>query len=271
VQTLNFVPYRVDLTPFAGVLSNGQPHQVGVQVFNANHYFLVAASLLLDLDAGASQVTGAVTRNTLAAVPPLSVDEDLTTAADGSITGTVSTESRRHLTVAGYVMTSHGRVETTVRQSLSFSNDQEFVVADAEYVQNIKQRTRITSTTETKRGHASVETEQRFSYPLDLDISLAFAADGSFSQTTAVDQSFESQENEGHSRVSNNVTGTDTLLFDASGAVVGFRDRESTQRYFSRSHEDGRSHEDNCYSRSITAVDGLLTDITDGRGCGHDH
>jgi hypothetical protein len=263
VQTLNFVPYRVDLTPFAGVLSNGQPHQVAVQVFNANHYFLVAASLLLDLDAGASQVTGAVTRNTLAAVPPLSVDEDLTTAADGSVTGTVSTVSRRSFTLAGYVETSRGRVETTVRQSLSFSNDQDFVVADAQYVQNIRQRTRITTNTETKRGHSSDETEQRFSYPLDLEISLAFAADGSFTQTTSVDQSFESEEERGHSRVSNNVTGTDTLLFDASGAVAGFRDRESTQSYSSRSHDDP------CYNRSITAVDGLLTSITDRRGCGH--
>ena len=61
VQTLNFVPYRVDLTPFAGVLSNGQPHQVGVSVYNANNYFLVAASLLLYLDHGATHVTGAVT------------------------------------------------------------------------------------------------------------------------------------------------------------------------------------------------------------------
>ena len=69
VQTLNFVPYRVDLTPFAGVLSNGQPHQVGVSVFNANNYFLGGGSLLLYLDHGASQVTGAVTRNTLGAVP----------------------------------------------------------------------------------------------------------------------------------------------------------------------------------------------------------
>lgn len=271
VQTLNFVPYRVDLTPFAGVLSNGQPHQVAVQVFNANHYFLVAASLLLDLDAGASRVTGAVTRNTLSAVPPLSVDEDLTTAADGSVTGTVSTESRRNLTIEGYVETSRGRVETKVRQSLSFSNDQDFVVSDTQYVQNIRQRTRITTNTETKRGHSSEETEQRFSYPLDLDISLAFAADGTFTQTTSVDQSFESEADRGHDRVSNNVTSTDTLLFDASGAAVGFRDRESSQSYFSRNDDDSRSHGDPCYNRSITAVDGLLTDVTDRRGCGHGH
>ena len=43
VQTLNLLPYRVDLTPFAGVLSNGQPHTVGVTVFNAFEYFSTVA------------------------------------------------------------------------------------------------------------------------------------------------------------------------------------------------------------------------------------
>ena len=272
VQTLNFIPYRVDLTPFAGVLSNGQPHQIGVRVFNANHYFLVAASLLLDLDHGAARVTGAVTRNTLAAAPPLSVDEDLSTAADGTISGTVTTRSERSFTVAGYVETSRGRVETTVRQTLRFKNEQDFTVADTLYVQNIYQDTRITSDTKTKRRHGVDHTKQSFSYPLTLEISQVGNADGSFDLTTSVDQSFESdggpEEHGGNphaSRVSNNVTTTDTLLFNAAGAVTGYRDRASSQTYFSRSSDD------DCYSRKITAANGLLTSVTDGQGCGHGH
>jgi hypothetical protein len=46
VQTLNFVPYRVDLTPFAGILSNGQPHTIALSVFNSNNYFSATAILL---------------------------------------------------------------------------------------------------------------------------------------------------------------------------------------------------------------------------------
>ena len=52
VHTLNFEPYRVDLTPFAGVLSNGQQHTVAVSVYNANEYFSATANLLLYQDAG---------------------------------------------------------------------------------------------------------------------------------------------------------------------------------------------------------------------------
>jgi len=69
VQTLNFTPYRVDLTPFAGVLSDGAPHEIAVSVFNADNFFATTASLLLFLDPHARTVRGAVTANTLAAAP----------------------------------------------------------------------------------------------------------------------------------------------------------------------------------------------------------
>ena len=44
VQTLNFVPYRVNLTPFAGLLSDGQPHTVSLSVYNADNYFSATAN-----------------------------------------------------------------------------------------------------------------------------------------------------------------------------------------------------------------------------------
>src|SRR5580700_303663 len=49
VQTLNFKTYRVNLTPFAGVLSDGKPHTVSLSVYNADDYFSATASLLLYL------------------------------------------------------------------------------------------------------------------------------------------------------------------------------------------------------------------------------
>jgi Peptide N-acetyl-beta-D-glucosaminyl asparaginase amidase A len=265
VQTLNFVPYRVDLTPFAGVLSNGQPHKVGVSVFGANNYFSVAASLLLYLDHGASHVTGAVTQNTLGAPQP-AVQENLSTAPDGTITGTVTTTSARHFVLAGYANTSHGRVETTVVQDVQFSNKQDFIVAAAQYVQNIQQQTTVTSGTQTKQGHDVTLSGAHFSYPLTLDISENFNDDGSFSLTTASDQKYDVQSAGAGSGVpifsivSNEVNSKDTLLFDASGANTGFQDRNSSQTYSSLSNAG-------CYKRTITAADGVLTSVTDG--CGH--
>jgi len=181
----------------------------------------------------------------------------------------VTTKSERHFTLAGYVDTSHGRVETTVAQTLSFSNRQDFVVGDTQYVQNIQQGTRILSGTETKNGHSIVLSGTQLSYPLTLEITQIVNADGSFSQTTNSDQTFDSREiHAGQgipslSSVSNTVQSKDTLLFSAAGAVTGFRDRDSSQSYVSRDVPG------TCTSRSITAHDGLLTGVTDGDGCGH--
>jgi hypothetical protein len=268
VQTLNFVPYRVDLTPFAGVLSNGQPHQVGVQVYNANHYFLVAASLLLYLDHGSAQVTGAVTLNTLAAAPSPAIQENLTNGDDGSVTGTVKTRSDRAFAITGYVNTSHGRVETAVLQTISFSNDQNFAISDAQYVQKIKQGTKVLSAVTTKQGRSVSVAGKQLSFPLTLEYTFVANPDGSGAQTTTIAQSYESQEaGAGRglptlSTVSNAINSTDTLLFDPSGAVTGYQNRSSSQTY------KARNLSGYCYSRSITSANGLLTSVSDGQGCG---
>jgi hypothetical protein len=267
VQTLNFVPYRVDLTPFAGVLSDGKPHQVGLSVFNSNNYFLVSGTLLLYLDHGSQQVTGAVTRNTLGSGPLPRITEDLTTASDGTITGSVTTTSARHFTVAGFVNTSHGRVITRVDQRVDFSNVQQFVVGSTQYVQDIAQTTTISSGTQTTGGGTARFTARQLSYPLTVDIALAFHADGSASQATTIDQAFDDEELAAgggppvsHS-IADSIFSKDTLLISAAGSIAGFQDRQSSQSYFARG--TGMA----CYSRSLTSQDGLLTSVVDGAGC----
>ena len=76
VQTLNFTPYRVNLTPFAGLLSNGQPHTVSLSVYNADNYFSATASLLLYEDSGSTQTSGAITQNTLTGPSPVVTEKD---------------------------------------------------------------------------------------------------------------------------------------------------------------------------------------------------
>jgi peptide N-acetyl-beta-D-glucosaminyl asparaginase amidase A len=270
VQTLNFLPYRVDLTPFAGVLSNGQPHQVGLSVFNSNHYFQVTGTLLLYLDPGSSHVTGAVALNTLGSAPHPSVTENLTTAPDGTITGTVGTKAQRDFAISGYVNTSHGRVDTTIGQHVTFSNDQQFINSDTQFQQNIKQKTDLISLTTTARRGSVAIVEKQLSYPLTLNINFVVNADGSQAQTTTVDQLLESQQAQLGGGLpflgitTNEMKSNDTLLFDASGNFTGFQNRNSSQTYFSQSTAS------DCYSRSIASANGVLTSVTDGQGCiGH--
>lgn len=120
IQTLDFKPYRVDLTPFAGVLSDGNPHTIAIGVFNANSYFLATANVLVFTDRNKQQVTGGILSNTLSAAPTPVVTEKITTNPTGpTSTGTVSVSSNRQFTISGYVNTSHGRVVTTVEQTVN--------------------------------------------------------------------------------------------------------------------------------------------------------
>jgi hypothetical protein len=269
VQTLNFAPYRVDLTPFAGVLSNGQPHQVAVSVFGANNGFSTTATLLVFQDHGSNQVTGEVTRNTVG-VPNPSIVENLATAPDGTITGSVTVDSSRIFRVEGFVRTSHGRIETNVEQNIQFSSRQDFNITNTVFVQNIKQRTIISSQTHTN-GHGDGRASQRFEWPLDLGFTFSVNPDGTGQQTTTIRQQFQSaavQHGDGGPEsfnvVSNTVTPSDTLLFDANFNITGSTGQQSAQEFFSNDSVSG------CFSRKITASAGLLTSITDGALCKKD-
>lgn len=270
VQTLNFPAYRVDLTPFAAILSNGQPHQVAVNVFNANTGFSTTATLLVFRDHGSKQVTGALTRNTLGPPTP-NVVENLNTAADGTITGSVTVSASHDFRVEGFVETSHGRVETDIRQNIQFSNRQDFNITNLAFVQNIKQRTTISSETSTN-GKGGGKTEQQFEWPLDLNINFVVNADGSGGfQTTTVRQQFQSattHHGDGpptFSVVSNTVTPSDTLLFNSNFVITGGQGQQSAQEFFSNDSTNG------CFSRNITASAGLLTSVTDGTLCKKQH
>jgi Peptide N-acetyl-beta-D-glucosaminyl asparaginase amidase A len=270
VQTLNFVPYRVDLTPFAGVLSNGQQHTVAVNVFNANSGFSTTATLLLFKDRRAKIVTGHVTRNTIGAAPAPSVVENLNTDNSGNITGTVTVTSSRNFTVAGFVKTSHGIVQTNVDQSIDFSNVQSFNITSLEFVQNITQRTNITSQTQTLSDDGALRTaQQSFQWPLDVSFSFTVNSDGTGgSQTTNINQQYLSNEStHGFQRgdtfrsISNTVTPSDTLLFDANFNVSGNTGQQNAQTYISNDSTTG------CFSRTITAAAGVLTSVVDGQAC----
>jgi hypothetical protein len=234
VQALNFVPYRVDLTPFAGVLSNGQAHTVALNVFNSDNYFTATATLLLYLDGHSTQVTGAVTKNTIGTANP-SVNENITTDASGNISGSVTVNSLRSFRIAGYVQTSHGRVDTDIRQKVNFNNVQNFVINATTYTQDVTQNTQLDSTvTRTEEGSPQV-TEESFVYPLTLNYTLTFNADGSFTQDGLASQEFDHDivSPSLASGVRNRVKSVDTLDVNSSGHITGNSGQQSSQSYTS--------------------------------------
>jgi len=261
-QALNFVPYRVDVTPFAGVLSDGQPHRFAIKVTNDSQYFSTTATLLLHLDHRSTQVTGAVTQNTIGTPSP-AVNAVLNTdPTTGTVTGTVTTTSSRQFVLAGWVKTSHGRIRSEVAQKIDFSNVQQFVSPQSlpeVFVQNIRQSTAISSTTKVQGGRRSGETSVRMSWPLELDLTVNIDQSGGFvSQIGNVKQAYNRVESAGDfaGLVSNSGEWADTYPTQQG--------QSGSQRFFFSDSED------HCFSRALSAAAGVLTSIVDGKGCDDD-
>jgi hypothetical protein len=264
VQTLNFTPYRVNLTPFAGLLSNGQQHTVSLSVYNADNYFSATASLLLYLDSGSAQVTGAVTNNTLTAPNPV-VTENLNVQPT-FIQGTVVVSSNRSYAISGYANTSKGKISTTVAQTAKFSNNQYFDITGTKYVQNIAQTTNLTSsTTVSQSGSPNVVSHQTYNFPLVVNITELTLADGDIAQTTKAKQTYQlttSTSQAGVTTYSSSLVNTgqhaDTLLFDSSFNFLGNTDQSSSQDYTS-SDSTGAG-----YTCDIAAAANRLTAFSSG-------
>ncbi|TAN04866.1 MAG: hypothetical protein EPN36_07465 [Rhodanobacteraceae bacterium] len=128
IQTTDFIPARVDLTPFAGLFDDGRPHAIAVRVLGADHFFNVAANLLVYQDPHADVLSGEVTQNTLSAQQPakLEVRDSLHSDAAGRIVGTIDTDQARSYVIAGHLRTPRGTLETTLRYTDKFSNRQSF-------------------------------------------------------------------------------------------------------------------------------------------------
>jgi len=271
VQTLNFVPYRVDLTPFAGVLSDGQQHIVGVTVYNAFEYFTTAATLLVYEDHGSKHVTGAVTENTLTDPNPTVVN-NATFDSSGNGGGPVTVTSSQSYTIAGYVNTSHGRVNTKVNGNVNFSNAQTLTSTATTFGQNLVQTSTVDQKTTTQDGFFFTTKDNKVSFPITINYLETLESNGNIGQVSTSDQTYQRSETDSlegfpifQSNVKNEVSSGDTATFVAQpggGYALGPNSNQSSKQTYT--YHDSLGH---CYSRELQAANNVLNTVTDGQGC----
>jgi hypothetical protein len=265
VQTLNFDPFRVPLSPFAGVLSNGATHQIALSVYGADSYFSVAGALLLYLDSGTTQVTGSVTTNTLAAAPTPTVTNTIQ-SNNGNIAGGVNTNSTRDFTIIGTAVTSAGTVQNAVSQTGSFANLQQFHITSTKYIQEIKQTTLTNVQTTATTSSGSTATFDTYTYPLTVNLKLVNLASGDIEQIGNIAQDLQANHlnfvngNETTTSSSNNSIDTaDTLLLTSSYNLLGHKNQASSADLsFYNPHVP-------CFQRHLAAANNILT--VDKTGC----
>jgi len=271
-QTLDFRPYRVDLTPFAGLLSDGNTHTVAISVFNANSYFLATANLLVYTDHASKKITGGILSNTLSAAPSPTVDENISyDPSTQAYTGTIGVGSKRSFAISGYINTSHGRVVTTVRQNVNFLNTQTFDVTPLIDEQNAVETSTVDSFTTTQQGPFVTTSEEHFSYPLTIDYDFIYSSDYSTgTQVVSVNQQYLHDFSSGLfgwpayvSHTSEKTTASDTLNFNFVAGTDTPQGASTTQTY---QYNDNRG---GCYSETLTAANNALTNVSSGCHNGH--
>lgn len=256
VQTLNMQPYRVDLSPFAANLNDGNPHTISVGVENADSYFAVTAALLIYRDPTMPVVTGGITSNTLVAAVAPTINNQVTVDTSGDAVGTLSTTAQRQYQIIGSINSSHGLEILSVNQSMNFSNVQTFTDTSEDFLQS----TTVTTTSLSMIGSQQTQLTRQSSYPLHFNYSV----DASGNSTSTVNMSLivnNTLNVNGRVTYSNQLNdNVNNMSLYASPPVTSVQSG-AEQYIFTDSLGS-------CYNRSLVSTNVLLVSAIDAGSCG---
>ncbi len=266
VQTLDFKPFHADLSPFAGVLSQGARHTIAVSVFGADQYFSATGALRLFLDPSARTVSGGITSNTLTKYPTRLINRSINRTSPNDLTATVDTSDTRDFTITGTVDGSRGLLTNTVTEHVDFHNNQAFSVSPSLYDQRIDQRTAVRITSVSNQQNVTAKRYETLEYPLGVVIVEHFQPGGNIVQDTRIDQQFLSYDESllngtttAANSLSDSISTQDSLALSSSYNIIGNSGQASTATYL----RQGTSAP--CFKRTLGAAGGVLT--SDVTGC----
>lgn len=287
-QALNWMPFRVDLTPFAGLLNNGAQHTVEARLPGVENG-LVSGHLVLYVDRNRAIVPGAVTSNTLAESTPTVTDTlvETTSSNEGTVTrhltGDLVTRSVRSFRISGYVDTSRGRIVSTVQQRNYFVNRNIFdvtasgVVAlwedfDADHGQKVRLTSSVDVTSRRVLGTTLLSEDKSYtSYPFILDYRNAGAHRSSTEFSLANPERFSALVHQARvQRTSQFRRGTPRYTTSLLDVFDGTREFTAPAGYFNWGSAREYLFTDNrggCYSAGLTTMEGSLETRTRGDAC----
>ncbi|MGW7787581.1 peptide-N4-asparagine amidase [Streptomyces tricolor] len=242
-------PVEYDLTPFAGLLNDGRPHRVEVSVAGVpagQSGWSTPVNVLVWQDPHRAHVPGAL------------IEDKATDLADSSLytpgaEHRVRTEAGHRLTVSGYLDTSHGRVTTTVTRTLANSSVHRWT--DGETTDGLDATWTDDETVRTA-GHGPARTTHTHrTYTMNGAVTLG--SDARLRTVLALGDRASSVVREGGRRIARSRL-DDTYSGDAAYTTDVPRDQRhavgtSTERY-------RLLGSDGCYDRSLTTVQGVLTE-----------
>lgn len=263
IQTLNFEPTRVNLTPFVGQLTDGRPHEIALTIHGLRRFFMVTGTLLGWQDPGSQRVSGALLRNTLAEPQPQVDTSRLKLVGDGQLQGDTLTTVSRQYEIAGWVQTSHGRVETRLSLSTRFANRQDFAVAGQTEVWRLDQTTSLDQLEQVIDAKGLHMQHLQARWPLVVDMR-SVGHEGSQDQRLRLEQGLWSLQTITDPTGARQWRETDYTVKPDLNVTVDMKLRRSrnatggsTVRLQLRDSDGG------CYDRSVRVVDNAVASVTD--------
>ncbi|XP_072960098.1 peptide-N4-(N-acetyl-beta-glucosaminyl)asparagine amidase A-like [Typha angustifolia] len=240
--------YDFDLTPFVGLLLDGQPHEFGLTVRDCQSYWLVSANLHLWLDAWSDVVEGALVRYK---VPPLRLNRQ---ADWKEQEGKSEIEGQVIIRFSGWVSSTKGNVSTSVRHKIKFKShieaEEKGDVTNVEM--ELKARTNIRiEKDDVVVGRVVVDTEA----PLTMaTVSSNGGGDSRFHKTKLMHALLETRsvaENKGarFSAVADRQESEGSVLMEEGVAMWGSGDTKSIYKF-----RDDKG----CYLRTVNMVGGKV-------------
>ena len=286
-QSINLMPVRVDLTPFAALLSDGAPHTMSVFYDEPGGFRYEAAyrlqQVLVYLDHGTQQITGAVTTNTLAVGDPVTTAQVEATevrnewrAEGDALYGDVENRYRRQYEITGYINTSRGRIDTQVKHEHVLTNAQVIRLEDISnferhtYAQNLDFVSTTTRSSLRRKGTQVLSLDkERYHYPLKIDYQATGGAANGNSDSYIERASAAVVQGHHQQRAFYRPEGTYANRLYAN--FVGSRSYDaltdtSTDWYGARSHYFNDSA-GSCYRERVTWLRTKLTSHTQGESC----
>ncbi|KAG0476934.1 hypothetical protein HPP92_013321 [Vanilla planifolia] len=249
--------YDFDLTPFLGLLLDGQLHEIGLGVRDAQPYWLVSANLHVWVDLWSDAVrAGLILYN----VPPIKMNRN---AEWRNQDGQSEINAEGLWRFSGWVSSSRGNLTTEVRQKVKFKSQIEVQNRGAMTQVELNNKERMT--VEVSRGHQMLGRAQMLmESPLQVQTTKVNAAGGSvFQKSRLFHQLFESVIlGEGQAVT----TSTLTDRQDAEGSALMHGEEPVWGSGATRSLYKYRD-ETTCYLRSVNTAGGVVMVDTTSPSC----
>ncbi|XP_020271563.1 peptide-N4-(N-acetyl-beta-glucosaminyl)asparagine amidase A-like [Asparagus officinalis] len=259
IGAFNLPSYNLDITPFLGLLLDGDPHEFALNVTDGISFWLVDANLHLWLDSESTSVAAKLVQYI---APPLSISR---TSKFFHLNGTfkIDTGSKFHFT--GWVNSSFGNLTTDINHKLKFKHLLVFL-KDGNYTEvHVKAKVKMGVRVIKPSGLLLSQRAHKYKYPLMIMSSTLAGENNTYTMNTSLSHTLYEENLSLHGDkvlsakvLSDSQNADGWMLVQDHNVLSGSAATKQSYKYKSN---------EGCYNRKVTAEDGEILEDTKTTVC----